>query len=59
MHKLSRVLNADLGYEKQLPQREPHRLKTVLQQCPSLEFIIDGTERRINRPQDKPDQKQY
>lgn len=53
------MLNAALGYEKQLPEREPHRLESVLQQCPSLEFIIDGTERRINRPKDKEEQKQY
>jgi len=59
VHKLSGVLNAALGYEKQLPEREPQRLEAVLQQYPSLEFIIDGTERRINRPQDKDDQKQY
>ncbi|MBD3884522.1 transposase family protein [Phormidium tenue FACHB-886] len=59
VHKLSRMLNSALGYEKQLPEREPHRLEAVLQQCPSLEFIIDGSERRINRPQDKEDQKQY
>lgn len=59
VHKLSGVLNTALSYEKQLPEREPHRLEAVLQQCPSLEFIIDGTERRINRPKDKEDQKQY
>jgi hypothetical protein len=59
VHKLSAVLNTALGYEKQLPEREPHRLEVVLQQCPSLEFIIDGTERRINRPKDKDDQNQY
>jgi hypothetical protein len=59
VHKLTSVLNTALGYEKQLPEREPHRLEAVLQQCPSLEFIIDGTERRINRPKNKDDQKQY
>ena len=59
VHKLSGVLNTALGYEKQLPEREPQRLKAVLQQYPSLEFVIDGTERRINRPKDKDDQKQY
>lgn len=59
MHKLSGVLNAALGYEKQLPERQAHRLEAVLQQCPSLEFLIDGTERQINRPKDKDDQKQY
>ncbi len=51
VHRLSEVLNCALGYEKQLPEREPSRWKQVLQQCPSLEFIIDGTERPINRPQ--------
>lgn len=50
MHKLSGVLNAALGYEKQLPQRESHRLEALLQQYPSLEFIVDGTERRISSP---------
>lgn len=67
VHKLSGVLNTVLGYEQQLPEREPHRLEAVLRQCPGLEFIIVGlrpakgvgTERRINRPQDKDDQKQY
>jgi hypothetical protein len=59
VHKLSGVLNAALGYEKQLPEREPHRLEALLQEYPSLEFIVDGTERRINRPKNKDDQKQY
>ncbi|UIE37518.1 transposase family protein [Leptodesmis sichuanensis] len=52
VHRLSGVLNSALGYEKHLPERKPSRLKQVLHQCPSLEFIIDGTERPINRPQD-------
>jgi hypothetical protein len=59
VHKLSGVLNQALGYEKQLPEREPHRLEGVLAECPGLEFIIDGTERRINRPKDKAERKQY
>ena len=59
VHKLSQVLNQTLGYEKQLPEREPHRLEAVLNVCPSLEFIIDGTERCINRPQDKAERKHY
>ena len=42
-----------------MPAREPARWESVLDACPSLEFIIDGTERRINRPQDKADRKQY
>ncbi|MDX2215564.1 MAG: hypothetical protein SFY66_20030, partial [Oculatellaceae cyanobacterium bins.114] len=35
VHKLGRVLNQALGYEKQLPEREPHRLEEVLNECPS------------------------
>lgn len=59
VHKLTQVLNQALGYNKQLPEREPSRLEAVLNQCPSLEFIIDGTERRLNRPKDKEAQKEY
>lgn len=59
VHKLTQVLNQALGYERQLPEREPSRLEAVLNQCPSLEFIIDGTERRLNRPKDKDAQKEY
>ncbi len=53
IHKLSRVLNEALGYEKQLPERQPACLETVLRECPILEFLIDGTERPINRPKDR------
>ena len=59
VHRLTRVLNGALGYEKQLPEREPARLKVVLETCPSLEFMIDGTERPINRPKDPADRKRY
>ncbi|WP_316436478.1 transposase family protein [Leptolyngbya sp. NK1-12] len=62
VHKLSRVsrvLSQALGYEKQLPERAPYRLEEVLNECPSLELIIDGTERRMNRPKDKARRKQY
>ena len=59
IHRLTGVLNQALGYEQQLPEREPANLETVLRNCPSLEFMIDGTERRINRPQDKTDRKHY
>lgn len=59
VHRLSGVLNQALGYEKQLPEREPAKLEAVLEACPSLEFMIDGTERRINRPKDKADRKTY
>ena len=59
VHKLTQVLNQALGYNKQLPEREPSRLEAVLNQCPSLELIIDGSEGRLNRPKDKEAQKEY
>jgi len=59
VHRLTRVLNQALGKEQHLPEREPAKLEAVLTACPSLEFIIDGTERPINRPQDKEDRKTY
>jgi DDE superfamily endonuclease/Helix-turn-helix of DDE superfamily endonuclease len=59
VHRLTRVLNQALGYEQQLPEREPSKLEQVLTACPSLEFIIDGTERPIHRPQDKEERKTY
>ena len=59
VHRLTRVLNQALGYDKQLPEREPANLKKVLETCPSLEFMIDGSERPINRPKDSSDRKTY
>ena len=57
IHRLTPVLQQALGYEKQLPQRQAQNLEQVLAACPSLEFFIDGTERRIQRPQDQEQQK--
>ncbi len=51
IHRLSPVLKAALGYDMQLPARRPQTIKAVLEGCPGLEFIIDGTERPIRRPQ--------
>lgn len=59
IHRLTGVLNQTLGYEQQLPEREPTNLERILQDCPSLEFMIDGTERGINRPKDQADRKTY
>ncbi len=59
VHKLTPILHKALGYEKQLPERSPWRLERVLKEYPMLELIIDGTERRITRPQDKEERKQY
>jgi len=57
IHRLSPVLKAALGYDMQLPAREPQDIKGVLESCPGLEFIMDGTERAIRRPQAKDPQK--
>ena len=51
--KSTKVLNQTLGNEHQLPERTPSKLETVLTACPNLEFILDGTERPMNRPKDK------
>lgn len=59
VHRLTGVLNQALGDELQLPERRPAKLKDVLSNCPELVFLIDGTERPINRPKDKDEQKTY
>jgi hypothetical protein len=57
IHRLTPILNQALGKQQQLPERRPENLKQVLERCPVLEFIIDGTERSIARPKDKEKQK--
>ena len=52
IHRLAPILNAALGYEKQLPARKAADLEQILTRCPGLEFIIDGVERPIQRPKD-------
>jgi hypothetical protein len=59
IHLLTPVLNAALGRQKQLPARKATALMQVLEACPGLEFIIDGTERPIQRPHDTERQKQF
>jgi hypothetical protein len=59
VHRLTPVLNAALGYEKQLPARNSADVERVLAECPELKFIIDGTERPIQRPKDRKLQKEY
>ena len=58
IHRLTPVLNAALGYEKQLPARQAKNIEQVLAACPDLEFIIDGAERPIRRPKDPDRQRQ-
>ena len=59
IHRLTPVLNQALGFEKQLPARKAADVTQVLRACPGLEFIIDGTERPIQRPKDKARQREY
>jgi hypothetical protein len=59
IHRLTPILNQALGFEKQLPARKAADVTQVLRQCPGLEFIIDGTERPIQRPKDKKRQREF
>jgi hypothetical protein len=53
IHSLTPLLNQALGYEQQLPARKTREIEQVLAACPELEFIIDGTERSIQRSKDR------
>jgi hypothetical protein len=59
VHRLTPLLNAALGSEQHLPARQAADLEQLLVACPGLEFIMDGTERPIQRPQDGPRQGEY
>ena len=59
IHRLTPVLQAALGQEKLLPEREPSALADLLAEYDLLEFTIDGTERRRQRPKDPVKQKDY
>jgi hypothetical protein len=59
VHRLASLLKEALGAELHLPERRPAKLKDVLSACPELVFLIDGTERPINRPQDGEKQKRF
>jgi Helix-turn-helix of DDE superfamily endonuclease len=58
IHTLSTVLQMALGEAQALPTRDPKNLAQTLALCVSVDFIIDGTERRIQRPQDPTEQKE-
>ena len=57
IHRLTPVLNEALGYEQQLPARRAKDIEAVLEACPGLEFMIDGTERPVRRPKDDEQQR--
>ena len=58
IHQLSRVLQMALGKAQALPERDPKNLEQTLALCVSVDFIIDGTERRVHRPQDATEQQE-
>jgi hypothetical protein len=59
IHRLSEILKRVLGEGSYLPERNPAIMEQALKQCPELSFIIDGTERKIQRPKKPEDQRQY
>jgi DDE superfamily endonuclease/Helix-turn-helix of DDE superfamily endonuclease len=59
IHRLTPLLNMALGYDQQLPARQAADLEQLLAQCPELAFIIDGTERPIQRPKDPQRQREH
>ena len=48
-----------LGKAQVLPERDPQNLEQTLALCVAVDFIIDGTERRIQRPHDAIKQKEH
>ena len=58
IHQLSIVLKKALGKAQALPERDPNNLEQTLALCVSVDFIIDGTERRVHRPQDATEQQE-
>lgn len=60
MRYLQIVLFETLGYELELPKRRVRHMDDWLTICPKLlEFLVDATERPINRPSDNHVQKEY
>jgi hypothetical protein len=57
IHKLSLILESALGAAQCLPERNPQNLEQVLALCVSVDFMIDGTERPVQRPTDAMEQK--
>ena len=59
VHRLTPVLEKALGRTLALPARRPADLQRVLAACPSLEFVLEGVERPVRRPQDNDRQKRH
>ncbi len=59
IQRLTPLLQSALAQEDLLPERVPSNLEEVLSEYDLLEFTIDGTERRRQRPTDALEQKEY
>ena len=59
IQRLTPILQTALKEKALLPEREPATLEQVLAEYDLLEFTIDGTERRRQRPKDNVEQKEY
>jgi hypothetical protein len=57
-HQLSIVWQMALGKAQALPERDPQNLEQTLALCVSVDCSIDGTERRVPRPQDATEQQE-
>jgi hypothetical protein len=59
IHDLSQVWKQAMQFRKELPQRDPTKLKAALRKAGEKKLAIDGTERKIQRPKDPVDQKTF
>lgn len=59
VHRLSPLLEKVLGRQLHLPERRAENLHQALARCPGLTFLVDGTERPVNRPAVEPAQRQH
>ena len=59
IHRLSEVLAKALALGGYLPERNPENLPKTLAGYPGWDFLLDGTERRRQRPQDPEEQRRF
>ncbi|MBT7041143.1 MAG: transposase family protein [Bacteroidetes bacterium] len=59
IHLLLKILNGSLSQRKVLPEREPAKIKELLEFLKKEDVIIDGTERPVPRSTDYDTQKDY
>ena len=58
IYTLTPILEIALGEAQCVPERNPENLEHVLALCVAVDFMIDGTERPIQRPTDSIEQKE-